>query len=105
MRVLVVTFELNGITEPQYRQGCDEGAEAFAEIPGLIAKVWLADAGNGRFGGVYTFEDDAALDAYLASDLFRAVAEAPEFADVRADSYGVLESPTRVTHGWAAQPV
>ncbi len=38
-----------------------EGAEslsqtAFAALPGLGSKVWLADSVNGVYGGVYTFE-------------------------------------------------
>ena len=53
---------------------CDEVAPAFAAVPGLVSKVWLADRENGVYGGVYTFENGAAVDAYLASDLLAQVA-------------------------------
>ena len=105
MQVLIVTFRLEGMTEAEYYRGCDEGAPAFAEIPGLIAKVWLADAARNTYGGVYTFRDQDSLDAYLASDLFRSIGETPGLVGLAVQRFGVLEGPTRVTHGWAVQAV
>ena len=105
MHVLIVTFGLEGITEAEYYRGCDQEAPAFAEIPGLVAKVWLADPPTNTYGGVYTFRDQASLDAYLASELFRSIGETPGLAGVTAQRFAVLEGPTRVTHGWAVQTV
>lgn len=105
MHTLVVTFALDGMTEAEYYRACDEEAPAFADIPGLIAKVWLAQPATGRYGGVYTFADEGSVRAYLDSDLFRAIGETPGLADFVVQTFGVLEGPTRVTHGWAMQPV
>lgn len=105
MHVLVVTFVLEGITEAEYYRGCDEEAPAFADIPGLIAKVWLADPASNRYGGVYTFRDQASLEAYVASELFRSIGETPGLVGVDVQRFGVLEGPTRTTHGWAVQTV
>lgn len=103
MHVLIVTFGLEGLTEAEYYRGCDRDAPAFADIPGMIAKVWIADPATNTYGGVYTFCDRESLDAYLASGLFRAIQEAPAFAGVRAETFAVLEGPTQVTHGAAVQ--
>jgi hypothetical protein len=105
MHVLIVTFRLEGMSEAEYYRGCDEEAPAFAEIPGLIAKTWLADPVTNTYGGVYKFGDQASLEAYLASDLFRSIGETPGLAGVAAQRFGVLEGPTRVTHGWAVETV
>src|SRR5262245_65850018 len=67
VEILVINFSLEGMTEAQYLDLCDEVAPAFAAVPGLVSKVWLADPVNGVYGGVYTFENGAALDANLAS--------------------------------------
>lgn len=48
MQVLIVQFPLEGITEAEYYRGCDEQAPLFADIPGLIAKVWIASAETAR---------------------------------------------------------
>jgi hypothetical protein len=99
MEILIVNFSLRGITESEYRDMCDEVAPAFAAVPGLVSKIWLADRANGVYGGVYTFEDSAALDAYLASDLMAQVAAQPAFVDTTIRRFEVLTQPTAITRG------
>ena len=99
MHVLVVNFQLDGIDHDQFSEACDGLAETFAAIPGLIAKVWLSDPENNTYGGVYTFEDRAAFEAYQAGEVFAAVAGNPNFVNVTAKDFGILEGPTRVTRG------
>lgn len=101
MEILVINFSLGGITESEYRNLCDEAAPTFAAVPGLVSKVWLADRTNGVYGGVYTFENGAALDAYLASDLLAQVAANPAFVDITVRRFEVLAEPTAITHGLA----
>jgi quinol monooxygenase YgiN len=101
MHVQVVNFQLKGATEEQFRAECDNLAPAFAAIPGLISKVWLADGASNTYGGVYTWNDRAAMQAYLASDLFAAVKSHPAFSGVTSRDYGVIEGPTSVTRGLA----
>jgi len=74
---------------------CDELAPAFAAIPGLISKVWLSNAAANTYGGVYTWRDRAAFEAFAQSDLARAVATHPNFTGVTIKDFGVLEGPTR----------
>jgi hypothetical protein len=101
VEILIVNFSLNGISDAEYRDQCDEVAPAFAAVPGLLSKVWLAGPANGVYGGVYTFRDTLALDAYLDSDLMAHVAANPAFVDVTARRFAVLEAPTAVTRGLA----
>jgi len=102
MHVLIVNFQLKGVDEAQYAKLCDDIAPAFAAVPGLISKVWLKNSDTGTYGGVYTFADRKAFERYKASDLFRTVAAHPNLANITANDFTVLESPTRVTHGLAA---
>ena len=101
VEILVINFSLEGMTEPEYRKQCDEVAPAFAAVPGLVSKVWLADRANGVYGGVYTFENDAAMDAYLTSDLLAQVAANPGLVDISVRRFEVLSEPTAITHGLA----
>lgn len=71
-------------------------------MPGLISKVWLANASTNTYGGVYTWEDREAMEQYRESELFSAVATNPHFAEVSSTDFGVLEGPTSVTRGLAA---
>jgi hypothetical protein len=101
MEILIVNFSLEGITESEYRSVCNDVAPAFAAVPGLVSKVWLADPANGVYGGVYTFENAAAVDAYLASDLLAQVAANPAFVDISVRRFEVLSEPTAITRGLA----
>jgi hypothetical protein len=100
VEILVINFSLKGMTEAEYRTLCDEVAPAFAAVPGLVSKVWLADRAHGVYGGVYTFENGAALNAHLASDLGK-VAAIPGLVDISIRRFEVLAEPTAITHGLA----
>ena len=105
MHMQVVTFQLRGMDEAAFRALCDELALSFAAIPGLIAKVWLADEASGTYGGVYTWEDRAAYEAYTRSELFGGLATNPYFANLSSRDFGVIEGPTGVTRGLTATAV
>lgn len=104
MHIQIVTFGLEGITEEEYRQGCQAEAPAFASVPGLVSKVWLTDPATGTYGGVYTWRSRADYEAYTRSDLFKGVQNHPNLRGVTSRDFGVLEGPTAVTHGLAAAP-
>lgn len=99
MHIQIINFHLKGVTQQQYAGLCDDIAPAFASVPGLVSKVWLADSASGTYGGVYTWENRQAMERFKASDLFKTVASHPHLADITSRDFGVLESPTRVTRG------
>ena len=47
MHIQIINFQLNGVTEAEFRTQCDGLAGAFAALPGLHSKVWLADPATG----------------------------------------------------------
>ena len=99
MEILVINFSLEGMTESEYRNLCDEVAPSVAAVPGLVSKVWLADRANSVYGGVYTFENGAAVDAFLASELLANVAATRGLVDFSVRRFEVLPEPTAVTRG------
>src|SRR3954467_284063 len=103
MQILIVNFNLDGLSEEEFASSCDELAPAFAAVPGLASKVWLADRAEEIFGGVYTFESEKAVDDFLQSDLFAGVGSTPGLVNISVRRFGVLDGPTRVTRG-LAQP-
>ena len=79
MHIQVVNFHLRDLSDADYRSACDGWAPAFAAVPGLISKVWLADAATNTYGGIYTWTDRAAMEAFASSDLFKAVVGNPKY--------------------------
>jgi hypothetical protein len=97
MQIQVVTFNLNGLSDADYRRACDGWAPALAAVPGLISKVWLADEASNTYGGVYAWIDREAMEAFARSDFFIAFASNPSIANIAARAFGVLDGPSRVT--------
>lgn len=105
MYIQVINFHLNGLSEAEYRVLCDEVAPAFGEVPGLISKVWLANRGTNTYGGVYTWANREAMEAFSKSELFNAFATNRNLADITSVEFDVLEDPTSVTRGLAEERV
>jgi hypothetical protein len=99
MKIQIVTFQLNGIDEDAYSGVCDEMAPAFAAVPGLHAKLWLAGRDTNTYGGVYVFSDANAQTAFAGSDLYAAVASNPNLTGVSSRVFDILPGPTAVTSG------
>jgi hypothetical protein len=99
MKIQIITFQLHGIDEETYSGVCDQMAPAFAAVPGLSAKLWLADRATNTYGGVYVFSDTAAQAAFVSSDLFAAVEANPNLTGITSRAFDVLPGPTAATGG------
>ena len=104
MHIQIINFQLRGVSEAYWRAHADEAAPVFAEVPGLVSKVWLANPTTKTYGAVYIWASREAMDEYAKSDLFKAVATNPNLAGITSTDFEVLEDPTRVTRGLAGVP-
>ncbi len=104
MHAQIVEFRLRNMTPEGYAEMCDQLAPAFGDVPGLLAKVWLADPEENRFGGFYLWEGIRRMRAFGDSELSRAVATHPNLADFTSRELAVLERPTRLTARPLSQP-
>lgn len=102
MQTLIITFQLDGLDPAAYAHSAEAMAPQFVEVPGLLAKTWLADEATNTYGGVYFFADRTSVDAYLASPIVQALHANPHFSGITALVSGVLEAPSRITHGAVA---
>jgi quinol monooxygenase YgiN len=99
MHIAVVSFRLKDMTHEQFAATCEGLAPAYAAAPGLVSKVWLSDPTGNTYGGVYTWRDRSAFQAFAESDLAKQVMTHPHFTDLVVRDFAVLEGPTRVTRG------
>jgi hypothetical protein len=105
MHIQILNFHLKDLSEADWRAHADEAAPVFAEVPGLISKIWLANRTTNTYGAIYTWARREAMEEYAKSDLFKAVATNPHLAGITSIDFDVLEEPTRVTRGLAEVPV
>ncbi len=95
MYVQVVTYGLGEIDEGEYFDVANDVAPRFAGMPGLLAKLWLGNTDESRYGAVYLWDDRESMERFVHSDLFEAFN--PEFAEVAVEDFDVLENLTAVT--------
>ncbi len=74
-------------------------AEQFAAVPGLRWKIWMINPEESEAGGIYLFEDDAALQTFLESELAAAVTSHPALRDFSVKPFKVMEEQTAITRG------
>ena len=98
MHIQVVNFNLEGINHDDFMQIADTAASDFADVPGLVSKVWLCDQENNTYGGVYTWENQQAMETFAKSELFiNALENNPNFVNISMKDFGVLEGPSKIT--------
>ncbi len=95
--IQIVTFRLAGLQHDDYAAHCAAVAPQFTQIDGLRAKAWIADARTNTYGGIYAWESEAAMEAYVNGPVFGALRSNPQIAAVSSRDFAVLDQPTRIT--------
>jgi hypothetical protein len=97
-RILQINFKI-GVERGQYEELASSLAQAFAEVPGLLWKIWIVNEGNHEAGGVYHFESETALGDFLSSQLASDVQAHPAVSEFSAKTFEVMDSVTVTTRG------
>jgi hypothetical protein len=96
-KLLQIDFPLEGPWGDEMAVAFRPLAETIGETPGLRWKIWTENAGEGRSGGIYLFEDEASLDRYLAEHTERL--RGFGITDIRALKLDVNEPLTELNRG------
>lgn len=65
MKLLQMDFPFSGTSKNEMNDKFQELAKSIAEYPGVIWKIWTVNEGTREAGGIYLFEDEASLNAYV----------------------------------------
>ena len=97
LKLVQIDYLFSGPWGAEMSEAYAELAHRIASVPGLICKVWTENQETGEAGGIYLFEDEASLDAYLEPKIERL----REFGiqGIRARKFDVNEPLTRITRG------
>ncbi len=72
-------------------------AQQFADVPGMVWKIWLINAASKEAGAIYLFEDDAALQQFKASPLVAAVLSHPALSNFDLKERDTLPALNAIT--------
>lgn len=95
-KILQVNFRF-ALTRPEYEETVSALAGAFAAVPGCRWKIWLMNEADREAGGIYLFDDDAAVDAMLNSELIAGVVSHPALSDFSVKRFDVLQAVSMAT--------
>lgn len=97
-KILQINFRFN-VPKADYESAVTPLASDFAAVEGLRWKVWIMNEAETEAGGIYLFEDDAALQAFLDGPLAAAVKSHPALSDLSAKQFDVMPDITAICRG------
>ena len=98
MPILQINFKLN-VASSEYRTICESVVQPIADVPGLVWKVWLVNEQNGEAGGIYLFQDEQSLAAYLSGPIISQIKGLPQLREINAKRFETMPELTVVTRG------
>ena len=100
LAILVVNYryDLRDDNDPIEAGKDEEVAAVFRDFPGLGIKFAIADQEDeNEYGGIYLFEDDASLEAFLASPILKEWSEHPDVSNLTYKKYNAAPDFTKNT--------
>jgi hypothetical protein len=97
-KILQLNFKFS-VTKAEYEQAVSPLADQFAAVDGLIWKVWIMNEAESEAGGIYLFDNESSLKAYLEGPLAATVKNHPAISDMSAKLFDVMDNVTAITRG------
>ena len=69
------------------------------DIKGLKWKIWLFNESDNSGGGIYLFEDQASVDAYLEGDIVKMIKNSPALSNVEIKVFDFIPELTKISRG------
>jgi len=102
--ILAITFYLN-VPVAEYQKMVDTIAHAFLDAPGLRWKIWLLNPANQEAGGIYLFDSQASVDAYMNGPLVAQLRGLPSIRNISMKQFEVMPQATALTRGPCETPL
>ena len=96
-QLLQIDFPAGGPWGEEMASAYVDLAHTIAGAPGLIWKIWTENPETKEAGGIYLFEDEASLAAYLEEHTARL--KSFGVAQINAKRFAVNEPLTQITRG------
>ena len=85
--------------QAEYEQVVAPLVNTVLDAAGLRWTIWLMNAAQGEAGGVYLFDDEPSVEAFLTGPLIAGLKSQPALANLSAKAYDVMEAETARTYG------
>src|SRR5215472_18657899 len=96
--ILQINFNLN-VPVAEYRKMADFVAHAFLDVPGLRWKIWLLSPAAQEAGGIYLFDSQASLDAYVNGPLVAQLRGLTSIRNISIKQFEFMPETSVLTRG------
>ena len=97
-KLLQINLHYTGSWQSDYVATYADLAKQIAQIPGLRWKIWLENEATSEAGGIYLFDDEVSMQAFIADQKTRLQAIS-EISNVSIKSFNITEELTAITRG------
>ncbi len=94
---ILVTNYTYSVSRAEFEKMAAQLAQAFADVPGCLWKIWLIDAEKKEAGAVYLFQDEAARQTFKTSPLVAAVLSHPALSNFDLKERDILTDVSKIT--------
>ncbi len=98
-KILQINFTFSGISGVELEEAWLPAAQSVADVPGLRWKVWLVNETTHECGGIYLFDNEAAVQAFLNGPIVASAKEAPMLSNASVKIFDMMARPTAITRG------
>ena len=96
-KILVTNYSYS-VTREEFENMTAQLAQAFADVPGCLWKIWLIDDEKKEAGAVYLFKDEASLQNFKSSPLVASVLSHPALSNFDLKERDILKEVSEITH-------
>ena len=94
-KILQINYRLNA-PRAEYERENLPYAQPIADLPGLRWKLWIINEAKREAGGIYLFDDDAAVQAFLDGPI---IAEMKGDPTLSIKAFDMIADLTTITRG------
>jgi quinol monooxygenase YgiN len=95
-KMLITNYNYN-VSRQEYENTITQIAQAFADVPGCLWKIWMIDEEKKEAGAVYLFKDDESLQNFKASPLVASVLSHPALSNFDLKERDILKEVSEIT--------
>lgn len=97
-KILQINLRFN-VSPEELAKEFETAAVPIADVPGLKWKIFGMNEERGEGAGIYLFEDDASLKAYIEGPIIARMKTLEAFSDITMKEFDVVENATAITRG------
>jgi hypothetical protein len=87
------------VSRAEYEAALAPLVDQFAALNGLRWKIWMINEAEAEAGGIYMFEDEASVNAFLEGSLAAQVTSHPALSEFSVKQFDVMEKQTEICRG------